>query len=98
MDNIHSTKLRCACLCLKKFVNLQVVLAQNAKNSAGVFWEYNLSSVFRVPVSTEARSQDIERNQSPSASASAVMQGVSSANYFVPNSVSNLAGLKQIIK
>ncbi|KAG0583785.1 hypothetical protein KC19_3G162900 [Ceratodon purpureus] len=57
-------------------LNTLDVLAQNAKKSTGVFWEYHESSVLRVPFPTEARSQDIERSQGSSVTASAVMQGV----------------------
>ncbi|KAG0623288.1 hypothetical protein M758_3G162800 [Ceratodon purpureus] len=57
-------------------LNTLDVLAQNAKKSTGIFWEYHESSVLRVPFPTEARSQDIERSQGSSVTASAVMQGV----------------------
>jgi hypothetical protein len=83
---------------LTKFITLQDVLAQNAKKSAGVFWEYDGSSMLRVPFPTKARSQEIERKEGPSVTASAVMQGVSSASYFVFNSVNNFVGLKYVIK
>lgn len=57
-------------------LNTLDVLVQIAKKSAGFFWEYQESSVFGVPLSTESRSQEMKYNEDQSAIASNVLQGV----------------------